>query len=241
MGDWLRFFPARRPRARVLLAAAPHAGGGASAFASWSARLPGWLDLCALAAPGRESRLDEPPCRSVGELADAAAAQLARLDVPIALFGHSLGSWVAYEIAHRLVAAGRPPVHLFAAAARPPHILRETPRFDGDVGLLAYLSDLEGMPIDVVRDRELLELYLPIIRADLELARDYLHPSRAPLPVRTTVLCGSEDSSVPRDTAARWRDLVTEDVALLTMPGSHFFVRHSRDALIATLIRLLRA
>jgi medium-chain acyl-[acyl-carrier-protein] hydrolase len=235
VAEWLRFFPSRRPRPQVVLACVPPAGAGASAFAAWPGSLPAWVDLCAVAVPGREARLGEPAARSIAEIAEPVAAEIARLGLPVAVLGHSLGAWIGLEVVRLLRAAAVPVVRFFPAAARPPHA-GDRPAIGCDpAALIAYLRDLGGTPEDVLRDRELLELVLPALRADLAVAA--AHPARiAPVDVPSTVLCGADDRGLPVALAARWRELAGE-CEQLVFPGGHFFLHASRDAVLAALLR----
>src|SRR5947209_14514516 len=113
-----------RPAARRRLFCLAHAGGGAALFRGWGERLPGSVEVVAVQPPGREGRFREPPFTDwrplVAELADAIRPLL---DKPFALFGHSLGALLAYELARRLRdLGGKQPDHLFAAALAAPHL-----------------------------------------------------------------------------------------------------------------------
>src|SRR5690606_41003133 len=119
--SWLRRFQPR-PGARIRLVCLPHAGGGANAYRSWAALLPPGVDLVCVQYPGREDRLAEAPVDDMAAAVGAIARELAPLlDRPYALFGHSMGSAVGYELARRLRDEGRPePERLFASGRRAP-------------------------------------------------------------------------------------------------------------------------
>lgn len=237
----VRYFPAPKPAARAVVLAFPHAGGRAIAFASWAARLPGWLDLCAFAAPGRQGVSDDVPCLAWPALAALAGQAASGIDLPVVLFGHSFGAWLAYDAAVQRADAGRPPLHLVLAAARPPHLPRPeaTPPQD-DESLLAYVRALGGTSEDVLRHPELRRSLLSSLRADLAAAADYRQRRRGPLAADATILCGEDDPGLAPADAARWRELLSGDVASLVLPGGHFFVHESRDRVIAALIGRLR-
>jgi surfactin synthase thioesterase subunit len=242
MADSLvRFFSTPKPPARAVVLAFPHAGGSASAYASWPARLPGWLDLCAFAAPGREGASGEPPCTSWPELAALAEQAAAELDLPLVLFGHSFGAWIAYDVAHRLAAAGRPPLHLFLAGARPPHLAGPPlARPRDERSLLAYVRALGGTSEDVLRDPELRDSLLSALRADFSAAAGYARTGRQALRVETTLFRGEDDDGLTPPDAARWRDLLGANAKIFVIPGGHFFVHDARNRVIATIISRLR-
>jgi surfactin synthase thioesterase subunit len=103
----------------------PHAGGGASLFCAWAPSVPDGMELCAIQLPGREDRLTETPFRDLAALVPELVTEIgAQLDRPFALFGHSVGALVAYEVARSLSASGRPPIHLFVSSQRAPHLPR---------------------------------------------------------------------------------------------------------------------
>src|SRR4051794_36920377 len=107
--------PTPRPDARRRLFCLPHAGGGAAAFRRWADGMAAAVEVVAVQPPGRETRFREPPFTDwrslVVSLADALPA-----DRPFALFGHSLGALLAFELARELRRRGGPPPdHLFVA------------------------------------------------------------------------------------------------------------------------------
>ncbi|MEV4085609.1 thioesterase domain-containing protein [Nonomuraea fuscirosea] len=83
----------------------PYAGGGAGAYTGLLRALsalpavPG-LTVVPVQLPGRESRIAEPPAFTIAEIADEVAPAT---DEPYALYGHSMGARLAFEV----VRAGR--------------------------------------------------------------------------------------------------------------------------------------
>jgi surfactin synthase thioesterase subunit len=240
MGSLLRFFPKPKPMAKAVVLAFPHAGGGPSAYATWPARFPGWLDLCAFAAPGRESRSDEPPCESWLALTQVALQASREIDLPLAIFGHSLGAWLGYDVTRQLAEAMRPPWHLLIAGARPPHVRPPPPQSHDEASLLAYVRALGGTSEDVLRDSELRRAFLRALSADLKAAAGCMPAKPAPLQVDATIFYGRSDPTLSLAEAERWRDLFSHDVKCIAFPGGHFFPRESRDMVISALIARLR-
>jgi medium-chain acyl-[acyl-carrier-protein] hydrolase len=221
----------RVPRPRVRLVCLPWAGGAAAAFRPWAARLPPDVELWAAQLPGRGPRFGEPPVSRLGTLLDALEPALRPLaDVPYALFGHSMGAIVAFELAARAVA---PPAHLFVSAARAPghpagrDDLHPLP----DDELERRLAALGGMPEEIRRERELMALMLPTIRADLAALETWTSPPRPPLPVPITALGGLDDA-VPRAALEAWRERTTSAFALHLFPGGHFYLLEQEAALL---------
>src|ERR687890_549510 len=121
--------PKANANSRLRLFCFPYAGGGALAFRGWAAALPAWVEVCPVRLPGREGRIREAALTRVSALAEAsAAALLPHLGVPFSLYGHSMGAFVAFELARRLRRRhGLVPVRLFVSGCRAPHIRRKRP------------------------------------------------------------------------------------------------------------------
>lgn len=124
VGRWLRRpRPVANPRLRLVCL--PHGGGTAGAFYGWTAWLPADVELVAVQYPGRQDRFGEPCLRDMGELADAVAqALLPLLDRPVALFGHSMGAALAYEVTLRLETQYRARRGSCSSRAAPPRRAR---------------------------------------------------------------------------------------------------------------------
>lgn len=154
---WFRVHRSRAPRPARRLLCFPHAGGTAQLFHGWPAHLPDDVELLAVRYPGRRDRLREPCITDMTTLADAVTEALAPLtDLPLTLFGHSMGSAVAYEVAVRLDARGRHPERLLVSGRAAPHRARPAPVPDGDDdALLATVRGL-GAPRALVPRRPLL-------------------------------------------------------------------------------------
>ena len=85
----------------------PHSGASAMSYSRWRRSLPAWLHVRPLELPGRGMRMDEPLQCDIQRLASQLADEISlELDRPYALFGHSLGGLLAFELVHALRARG---------------------------------------------------------------------------------------------------------------------------------------
>ncbi|CAL9516251.1 Thioesterase PikA5 [Streptomyces sp. enrichment culture] len=244
---WLRRYAAASGRPpRLRLVCFPHAGGNAQLFHGWPAHLPDDVELLAVRYPGRQERLAEPCVRDMDELADAVtAALLPLLDRPVALFGHSMGSSVAYETALRLESRhGVVPRRLFVSARSAPHRARPTGlHLRDDDELIAGVRRLGSLGSEVYDIPELRELLLPALRADYRLIEDY-RPAAPPVPTGApvTACLGREDPGCDPDAVLAWSELTRAgDFDLRTYPGDHFYLAAREAELVADITKALEA
>jgi len=213
----------------------PYAGGSARVFADWNQALPPWIDVVPLEPPGRGHRFDEPVTDDkavvVTGLRDAA---LSDLDRPYAVFGHSLGAFLGFELILALQRLGRPACHFFASGAGAPHLptRNPAPRFD-DRQLRSHIAKLGGTPPELVANDELMELMLPVLRADFTLADTYQAPAGALLDCPMTAFCGDRDDEAPAADVLAWQRHTRATCTVRMLAGDHFFVHSARDALLS--------
>lgn len=224
---WLRV-PVPRPGHRVRLVCFAYAGGGATVFGPYARMLPETVEVCAVQLPGRQDRLAEAPLRRVGAIVDEVARALARLEpAPTALFGHSFGALLAFELARRLRA--EPPVALIVAARRAPQLptLHRAHALD-DRALADAMHEHYGTPRELLENAELMSLILPSLRADLEAIETYEHEAAPPLEVPLTVLAGRRDR-VSADEVRAWGEHTSASFEERWVDAAHFFVDTHRD------------
>jgi medium-chain acyl-[acyl-carrier-protein] hydrolase len=207
-------------------------------FREWSQELPASIDCLAVEFPGRGGRLAEPPCRRVEDLATATTDALAPwFEEPYLMFGHSLGALVAFEMVRRLVAQGRPPLHLFVSGSRAPHVARTADPAHGleRHAFKARLATWGGAPAVVMDDDDMFALFERSIRADLEAAETYQHSGPHDLGVPITAFSGIDDPLVPHEMMLPWSAYTSGYFSLRRIPGNHFFLKDARPLLLQLL------
>ncbi|MDI3423854.1 thioesterase II family protein [Streptomyces luteolus] len=233
--DWVRgFFSDVESEARVLCF--PHAGGAASTYRPLAQLLAPRIAVWAVQYPGRQDRRTEPVLDSITAISDRVVTSLAQLpdtddDRPLALFGHSMGALVAFEVARRLEAAGpRRPVRVFVSGRRAPSLPSTQPSLHdkGDAALLAELRRLNGTAEEILADEEQVRLFLPALRGDYKAVETYRPTGPAVLSCPITVFTGEQDAHVTPGGAARWAAHTTAECDMRTFPGGHFFVDTQR-------------
>lgn len=218
--------------ARVRLFCFSHAGGGASAYRTWPREAPADIDVCAVQLPGREERIREPLLASIDVVArEASLALLPYLDRPFAIFGHSLGALVGFEVARELRRRGHLPEHIFASgrvAPDEPTSLPPIHSLPDSVFLEEMQRRYRAIPAAVMQEPELLELFTPLLRADLGLIETYRYVEGEPFACPITALGGVDDHMCSRDQLAAWERQTRGDFLLRMLPGDHFFVNPER-------------
>ena len=226
--------PVAQPRLRLFCF--PHAGGAASAYTAWAGDLPDGVELVAVQPPGRERRFAETPFDRLEPFLDAAYAALRPLwHLPFAFFGHSTGALVGYELARRLRDDhAQPPVHLFASGRWAPHLQDPEPAVHAlpREALVAALRRYGGTPEEVLTHDELLDLILPLLRADFALGDTYRYTAGPPLEVPITAMGGSSDPRVSEASLNAWSEHTRGRFACHLLPGDHFYLHTARHEVI---------
>jgi medium-chain acyl-[acyl-carrier-protein] hydrolase len=206
--------------------------------------VPEGVEICAVEIPGRGRRFGEPPFKELGPLIAELVFHLEPFfDRSFSFYGHSMGGLLAFELTRALRRSGKGgPEILFVSALEPPHrikkrekILHELP----DQELLQELEKLGGTPPEVLRYRELMELFLPVVRADLQVLETYRYSQESLLGIPLTVFGGQEDKEVSLNALPSWAELTTGPFSLHSLPGDHFFIRSSQEALLTLLSKEL--
>ncbi|WP_416973979.1 thioesterase II family protein [Streptomyces sp. 4F14] len=225
-----------RPAARIRLLCLPPAGGSAAFYRPWAALLPPYAELAAVEPPGHGTRYGEPFAASLDEVHDEVTAALGGLpERPTAVYGHSMGSVSALEIARTLTRDGRPPIALVVSSWDAPTATAvQRDDLKGDE-LVDVLRRLGGMDEQALADRPLMEAVLPVLRSDLTLLAGYRYGAGRPLECPVRVYAGAADTSTTPAGLASWRRENPQDFRLHRLPGGHFFFRGRERPYLARL------
>jgi pyochelin biosynthetic protein PchC len=224
----------------VALVCFPHAGGTAAGYRGWATGLPGRIEVAAVEYPGRAGRFTEPACTDMAALADAIAGALIPLaDRPYALFGHSMGAVIAYEVALRLARRGAPgPACLMVSGHGPPRDARDAPGPAGEEALLDEMARYGGTPPELLRHPQMRALLLDRMAADYRLIEAYRpDPAAGPLACPVSAMIGAGDETLTAGRAAGWAAVTSGPFDLTVFPGGHFYLIPEERAVLDAVAR----
>lgn len=242
--DLSAWFPVAPPSGRpeLRLFCLHHGGGGASAYRDWPALLDARVEVVPVQLPGREGRFNQPCELSIRRLTERLVEPILHRagDAPFAFFGHSMGALLSYELTYELGARGVSPRHLVLSGFAPPHLPRPAGvHLLSDRELMAHIADLEGTSADLLEMPELLELLVPVLRADFTACETYEYVEREPLRLPVSIFGGADDPGVSVSVLRQWADLLAAPPYLRVFPGGHFYLQeHPEDVVGAVADRL---
>ncbi|MEH2290153.1 thioesterase II family protein [Nostoc sp.] len=236
--------PKPNPQASVRLFCLPYSGGSSLIFRTWSQGLPTTVEVCSIELPGRGTQIRTPLFSQLEPLVGAIApALLPYLNKPFVLFGHSMGAIVSFELARLLRKHYNiEPLHVFVSARRAPQI----PNPDRLIHALSEpafkeeLRRLNGTPEAVLENAELMQLLIPILRADFAVLETYVYTTEPPLNCPITAFGGLQDREVNCDQLQAWREQTNAGFSLQMFRGDHFFLHSAQSLLLQSLSQELR-
>jgi medium-chain acyl-[acyl-carrier-protein] hydrolase len=184
-------------------------------------------------------RIGETPIVDFRELLSSLTDALRpEMEIPVALFGHSLGALLAFELAREMCdRTGGPPLHLFVSGHNAPDVTDELDDVAGldDAAMVGKLRDLGCTAEAVLRDRETMQLMLPILRADFALCRSYAYRDSRPLGCPVTVFHGREDPQTDAPGLEGWRRQTTGLFRMQLFSGNHFFIATQEQLVVQSI------
>lgn len=235
---WLQY---RRveSNASVRLFCFPYAGGNARLFRAWSEQLSPDIEVCPIQLPGREHRIAEAPHTRLLELIENLIDVLTPyLDQPYAFFGHSMGALISFELARALSRRAQGTLlRLFASAHRAPQFpLQHLPIYTlPDARFIQMLQRYSGMTESILQNRELMQLLLPLLRADFELCETYQYVSGPRLSCSISSFGGIYDPEITREHLEGWKEQTTGAYRLHFFAGDHFYIHQHTERLLEIL------
>ncbi|HHX70427.1 MAG TPA: thioesterase [Gallicola sp.] len=230
---------------KIKLFCLPYAGASATVYINWKRSLDKRIELKPLELAGRGKRFNEPFYNSMDEaIEDIYKVLSVELDgTPYAVFGHSMGTIFAYELIRKIICYGnREPVHVFMSGRYPPYIETEKENIHllSDKEFINKIMKLGGTKEEVISNKELLDLFLPVLRADYRLIESYTHNGNVlNLNCDITVLNGKYDDYIIGKDVQGWRECTNKNCNFHEFDDGHFFINKYQEDVIGIVNRVL--
>lgn len=236
------FIPNRESFCRIFCF--PFAGGSASFFSEWSTILTRHgIEVCAVQLPGREERIYEKLQVNAKELASEIVEELVDYqDKPFVFFGHSMGTLISFEVARKLRSLKmREASILFMSSGKAPHILpRRILHKLSNNSFLMRIKELGGTPDIIIENKDLLNLYLPILRADFKLIETYQYVDTTPFHTKIVAYVGNRDKEVRHGDMVAWNRHTLRPMHMKIYEGDHFYLRSYKESLLNNIIEHIK-
>ncbi|MCP4345410.1 MAG: thioesterase [Desulfobacterales bacterium] len=212
---------------KINLFCLPFAGGNSYSYREFENYTAGFINAIPVDLPGHGKFIGQPLLTSVSEMVDNVFNQVRKfLNQPYAIYGHSMGTLLGYLLSVKIIKAKVPkPVHLFFSGRYAPTIeSREKnfhllPREEFIKKVMAY----GGIPKQVAREKDLMDLFVPIMKADFQATSTYKYEEAEPFDIPIKVMIGDNDNAT-YDEAMRWQEVTTRKIFVTQFTGGHFFI-----------------
>jgi medium-chain acyl-[acyl-carrier-protein] hydrolase len=219
---------------KIKLFCLPYAGATSFIFSSLGSKVHNEIEVCPVELAGRGIRCDEPFCENFEEAVNDAYETIkdSLIDSPYAFFGHSMGSWLALELYHKILEKGHnKPIHIFFSGNKPPHIpfsqkkIHTLPQLQFKQELLK----LGGTKEEVFDNEELAKIFIPILRADYKIIENYKYVEKAnKIDCGVTIFNGTLDVFT-EDEIKLWQKYCEYECRIINYEGGHFFINDKME------------
>jgi surfactin synthase thioesterase subunit len=223
----------------------PYAGGSAfSIYGKWRSLLIEELEIVPLELPGRGARIFEDHFKSIEEAVDDGFRVIKKNieNCSYGLWGHSMGGIIAYELGRKIAKSElQNPTNIIISGLKPLHSRNTSSPIHlyNDNDFINTIINLNGTPKEVFDNREMRDLYLPILRNDFKVIYDYdYHQTDEVLSIPLTAIMGKNED-IKLSEFCRWKELTSSSCEIISLEGDHFFINRNLEAIANILRRIL--
>ncbi len=227
---------------KVTLLCLPFAGGGASVYNQWVIKMKNAVTVCPIQLPGREERITETPYIDMTVLLDDLEDAFKNtVKGPYTLWGHSMGGKIAYELEKRLEENGYTAQCLFISGSRIPSIPEPKPIYHlPDEIFKKELGRFQGTPKEILENQELLDFFLPMLRADFTMDETYYTKEVVSLKCPIIAFGGTEDKEANEKAIKAWNQYTIGEFQYQMFQGDHFYIKDHEERIINKIISICR-
>lgn len=217
---------------KVKLFCIPYAGGSSSIYLSWKKYFKEEIEIYPVELAGRGKRFDEKPYTNMEDILNDIYNSIKDdiNDGEYMIFGHSMGALLAYELIHMINENGdNKPKHAFFSGKGAQHIpvLKESIYKLSDHEFMKKVYSLGGTSKELLDTKELLEIFIGVLKADYEAIDKYeYHDRRYKFEFPISILNGIEDK-LTKDCISEWSIHTEKECNIYNFPGGHFFINNN--------------
>jgi external thioesterase TEII len=201
----------------------PHSGAFSTAFRPLLPYLAGQWGVIAIDPPGHGTN-SAPLLEDIQKMLDLYEEALKPyFATPFVLFGHSLGGIVVFLLAQRLEKRGIHPEAVIISAAKPPHLPRKKVAQYNEQEFLDYVISLGGISPELAQHQELIDMFLPMIRADFQSIEGFVPTDKTQIESPVIVFSADEDHAATHEEVQGWTQWAKQ-VEFHTFAGGHMFL-----------------
>ncbi|WP_299136674.1 thioesterase domain-containing protein [uncultured Tenacibaculum sp.] len=222
---------------KIKLFCLPYAGGSANIYSKWNESLEEHIELCPIELAGRGSRIGERHYTSLNEVVNDIFNHISEdiLSHDYAIFGHSLGAFLTYELIQKIISEGLPsPIHSFFSGRTPPGVKRRKKLFStmNSLEFENAILDLGGTPPDFFKYPELKRIFIPLLRSDFALSETIVERKDIILLNNSVSVLIGEEEGITLENAVKWDEYTSKECTVHSIKGGHFFLLHEQEAVI---------
>ncbi|QWI15044.1 thioesterase [Bacillus wiedmannii] len=222
---------------KIKLFCIPFAGGSAVVYSKWKKLMDPFIVVNEVELAGRGRRMNEPLIDNMEEMVEDIYYSIKDyITEPYAIFGHSMGGLLTYELCHKLQKEGYPdPVHVFVSGRKAPQ-LKARRKIIHDLPNEEFISEIlkyDGMDKSIFENKELADIFLPILKADFKLIETYeFNQPFNLLNFDISVFHGIDDKAVDFEELSHWSEVTKKESKIYTFPGGHFFINEYTEQVV---------
>lgn len=234
---WIKIHKAEKSKFRIVCF--PYSGANGHIFKKWPEKLAPDFEVITFELPGHGTKIKEEPYDSATDVAQRLASEIEVLsDKPLVFVGHSGGAILAFETCRVLFEKGIRVHRLFTLASRAPHVdLKEEPRyFLPTEQFLARVNEYGGLSDEFLKNTDLLDIMVPVMRADEKLAETYKYEGRRDHFDFPITVYGGDQDRIDHNDLKEWSEINNIDFEFELFPGGHFFLKDCEDDVLVSII-----